>query len=177
MRRPSFDGLRQRVLNDRGDNRKSGITWGQRLGNPECPYMRRWVFNFGLGSIRVHHWSASDDPRHMHDHPWWFLTFVVRGGYTDVSTQGVPCLAPEDCPYDCEKKPCLERVETRRDHLRAPAVRFRPALHAHTVEIDEGGCWTVMLTGKHSRDWGFHTPMGWLRMRRFFKVYGHHPCD
>jgi hypothetical protein len=34
-----------------------------------------------------------------------------------------------------------------------------------------------MLTGRHGRDWGFLADGKWLRMRRFFKLYGHHPCE
>src|SRR4051794_8190093 len=151
-----------KLLNQRGDNRQAGVTWGQRVGNDECPYLRRWVFNFGPGSLRVHHWYAGDDPRSLHDHPWWFLTVVVKGGYTDISSTKPGSARREFYSYD---------------DLRAPAVRFRPALHAHTVSVHEGGCWTVMLTGRHMRDWGFYTREGWLRMRAYFREHGHHPCE
>lgn len=186
-----------KVINNEGDNHKAGITWGQRCGLPECPYLRRWVFNFGVGSVRVHHWTGSDDSRHLHDHAWWFLTFVVRGGYTDVS-----------CPPDRKDKladleglvemwagtlkqmHATEFPRTRlqlaqrdrdlllsRDHVRAPAVRFRPALHAHSVQVDPGGAWTVMATGRPLRDWGFWVGRTWKRQRKYFRDHGHHPCD
>jgi hypothetical protein len=77
---------------------------------------------------------------------------VLRGGYTDVTESG-------------------------RDHLRVGSVRFRPANHVHSVLIDPGGARTLLLTGRPLRDWGFWTPSGWLRMRRYFREYGHHPCD
>lgn len=156
-----------KILNTRGDNRKPGITWGQWIENQDCPYLRRWVFNFGIGSIRVHHWFSGDDPRYLHDHPWWFLTFVVKGGYTDV-TQKSPF--PE-AVYVGTDEPRL------RDVLRAPAVRFRHSYHAHTVADVLPGTWTVLLTGKPLRDWGFYTEKGWMRMRKFFRTYGHHPCE
>lgn len=82
------------------------IIWGQRLGLPECPYMRRWVIDFKIFAIRVHRWQGSDDARAFHDHPWWFLTLVLRGSYTDVSPDG-------------------------RDQLRAGSIRYRPAHHRH----------------------------------------------
>lgn len=151
-----------RFVNDRGDNRKAGVTWGQWIGRDECPYMRRWVFNFGLGSLRVHHWYKSDDDRHLHDHPWWFVTVVLKGGYTDVSAA--------DGFLDAE-------ATRRYDHLSAGSVRFRRALHAHTVQVDPGGCWTIMLTGRHSRDWGFYVGGAWKRMRAYFRDHGHHPCE
>src|SRR4051794_15603879 len=64
------------------------IIWGQRLGKPECPYMRRWVLNFYWFSIRLHHWYSSDDQRYPHDHPWWFVSMVLSGGYMDVTEVG-----------------------------------------------------------------------------------------
>lgn len=178
-------------LNQRGDNRKPGITWGQRVGREECPYLRRWVLNLGrLGSIRLHHWYASDDDRALHDHPWWFATLVLKGGYADVSE-------PRDsvsrefgvCPWclgsgDDDANPGLRCAPCRGggrfrvvDHLLAPTIRFRSAHHTHTVQVDPGGCWTLMLTGPHERDWGFWVDGTWMRMRRYFRDHGHHPCD
>src|SRR5688572_29522991 len=106
------------------------IQWGQRLGRPECPYMRRWVISLWLFSIRIHHWSSGDDPRAFHDHPWWFLTLVLKGGYIDVSPAG-------------------------EDRLTVGSIRFRPARHRHTVDVNDGGCWTLMLTGPEWHRWGF----------------------
>lgn len=151
-------------MNRRGDNHVVGITLGQRLGEPECPYARRWVANFGpFGSVRVHHWLASDDQRYPHDHAWWFLTFVVRGGYTDIANV-VP-----------------DRLSTRSvtisDHVRAPTVRFRPSAHRHKVKVDPGGAWTVLVTGPPVRDWGFYVDGQFKRMRRYFREHGHHPCE
>jgi hypothetical protein len=96
-----------------------GFKWGEWLGRPECPYLRRWAFNVGLFSIRVHHFMRSDDARAHHDHPWWFLTLVLRGAYYDIS-QG-----PEG-----------EVI----DHLTPGSIRFRPALHRHTVVVDRQAC-------------------------------------
>jgi hypothetical protein len=141
-----------RILNQRGDNRVSGITWAQDLGEPGCPYARRWVLNLGGWSLRIHHWFSGDDPRYLHEHPWWFLTFVIRGGYTDIGRDGT-------------------------DELRAPAIRYRPALHAHTVSAVRRHTWTLLITGRPLRDWGFYTDQGWMRMRRFFRTYGHHQCE
>ena len=126
------------------------------LGLPECPYVIRWRLETPLGSVRVHHWLASDDRRAVHDHPWWFLTFVVKGGYTDFNP---------------------ERV----DELKAPAVRFRSSFHQHTVHPWPGGCWTIVVTGRKKRDWGFWD-WSWdkpkfIKANKWFLKYGHHPCD
>lgn len=134
---------------------RPGFTWGERLGVPECPYMRRWVLNLGpLGSIRLHRWHASDDHRAFHDHSWWFVTLVLKGGYTDISPQG-------------------------RDRLRAGSARFRRAHHRHTVEVDPGGATTLMVTGPWRRKWLFWALDGsWHEgVRAYFRRFGHPPCD
>lgn len=127
--------------------------WREPLGNVECPYVFRWRFETPWFSVRVHHWLGPDDDRALHDHPWPFLTFVVRGGYDDVNQSGC-------------------------DVFRAPAVRFRPALHRHTVHPHSDGAWTVLFTGRISRAWGFW-PGGtkFVKANKYFFTKGHHPCS
>lgn len=125
--------------------------WARPLGLPECPYVIRWMVETPAGSVRLHHWSAPDDGRACHDHPWWFVTFVLRGAYTDVNPV---------------------RVET----LKAPAVRFRPAHHRHTVVPATASCWTVVVTGSKRRPWGFWRGAKFIKANKWFASYGHHPC-
>lgn len=131
---------------------KPWVRWGEWLGEPDCPYARRWVLDLRLFTLRVHHFIASDDPRYMHDHPWWFLTFVLAGGYTDHNEDGD-------------------------DHLGRFAIRWRSSAHRHWVEPDPGGVWTFVISGRHVRTWGFWVKGKFLRARRFFFDYGHPACD
>ena len=128
------------------------VTWGQRLGRLECPYARRWVLNLGVCSLRVHHFYRSDDKRYFHDHPWWYITLVLWGSYTDVSPGGDVL-------------------------LRLGSIATRRAEHQHTVVVGPRGVWTLLLTGPEKRKWGFWVNGKWLRARRYFFKYGHHPCD
>lgn len=133
----------------------SFIIIGQRLGDPKCPYMRRWVLNLGLFSIRLHHWLRGDDPRHMHDHPWWWFSLVLKGILIDVTESGEEMLPPG-------------------------SLRYHPALHKHTVKTN--GCWTLLLTGPERRIWGFWVARRsghpyWVRASRYFRKKGHHPCE
>lgn len=123
----------------------------ERLGLPSCPYLVRWRVETPWGSVRLHHWLAPDDDRAPHDHPWGFTTFVLKGGYTDASPDGD-------------------------EHLRAPAIRHRDAEHQHTVYPDEGGAWTVIVTGPKVRSWGFWVAGKFRKANKYFASYGHHPC-
>lgn len=127
------------------------IRLGERLGLPSCPYVIRWRVETPLGSVRVHHWLGPDDDRAFHDHPWWFVTVVLRGGYTDRNPAG-------------------------EDRLRAGSVRFRPAPYRHTVIPDPGGAWTLLVTGRPLRAWGFWLDGKFRKANKWFLAYGHHPC-
>lgn len=50
----------------------------------------------------------------------------------------------------------------------APSIAFRKATCKHRVElINNKPCWTLVVTGKRLRTWGFHCPNGWVRWREF----------
>lgn len=78
----------------------------------------------------------------------------MRGKYTDVSDKG-------------------------RELMRVGKIKYRPALHKHTVEVHEGGCWTFMITGKQIRKWGFWIRGGtkFVKYNKYFLEHGHHPCE
>jgi hypothetical protein len=125
------------------------------VGPPECPVMQRWCLLTPLLSIRLHHFLRPDEHRHPHDHPWWFITLVLKGGYVD--------------------RAMINGIE-HADTLKRFSIRFRPALHRHWVDTQDS--WTLILTGPVSRKWGF-----WIGNNLFepvadyFKYYGYAPCD
>lgn len=137
------------------------IRWKEALGEPGCPYMYRWVFNFWLFAIRIHHWIRSDDKRHMHNHPWWFWTLVLKGHYIDVSHD----------PFDPDYVEKWEVMGIERQ------CAFRSASHLHYVIVPEGGCWTFVISGMPSQNWGFWVNKRILRPLRYFSRYGHPPCS
>jgi hypothetical protein len=128
------------------------IEWGRRLGNAECPYVRRWKLEIPhLGSLRVHHWTGPDDDRAHHDHPWPFITLVIKGDYDDHSPAGI-------------------------DRLHAGSVRFRRAEYKHYV-IPAPEAWTVLVTGPKVRSWGFWKDGKFRKANKWFASRGHHPCS
>ena len=130
---------------------KPQFHWNQKLGHGQCPYLVRWVIGFLL-ALRLHHWISSDDMRNFHDHSWWFWTLVLKGGYTDISEKG-------------------------EEHLTAGSLKFRPAYHKHSVKVDKGGCWTLLLTGPEMRYWGFWVGKKFKKANKYFLEHGHHPCE
>jgi hypothetical protein len=128
------------------------ITWGEKLGRPECPYIQRWVLDLGFCSLRFHKWLHSDDPRHFHDHPWWYISLVLKGSYNDVSPKGTIKRTPG-------------------------TIAFYPAIHQHTVQITKSPCWTILITGSEKRVWGFWVKGRFRKRNRYFYDHGNPPCD
>lgn len=116
------------------------------LGNP---YLLRWylipknrVFN-----VYLHLFNRSDDDRALHDHPWWNLSFLLQGRYV-------------------EYRILAGGVNTRTERS-AGAIVLRRACVAHRIELYDGPCWTLFLTGPKVRDWGFHCPRRWVPWQQF----------
>lgn len=95
-------------------------------------YLRRWtLIRFWGRKLMVHHIVRPDYAREQHDHPWWFISFIMKGSYTEITD-----------------------VRTR-IHGRF-AVLFRRATFRHAIRIvSPGGAWTLVLRGRVTRLWGF----------------------
>ena len=121
------------------------------IGGQERPYLRRWwlIPRNRLFNVYLHQFLRSDDDRALHDHPWGNVSVLLRGAYTvhTIAAGGGP----------------------PREVLAAGAVRVRPSgQFAHRIELHDGACWTLFITGPRYRDWGFHCPdAGWIHWRRF----------
>lgn len=133
--------LRRRVAERRAPD--------QIIGGHESPYMLRWflVPRNRLFNVYLHHFMRSDDDRALHDHPWWNISFLLEGAYTEhtIAKGGI-------------------NVRTVRQ---AGALKLRRASAAHRIELHAGPCWTLFLTGPKIRSWGFHCARGWVHWRKF----------
>ena len=130
---------------------RTKFIWGQLIGPKHCPYIKRWVIDLGLFSIRLHHWIKSDDLRFPHDHAWNFYSIVLSGYITDRA----------------------DGVDTKR---RRGSIVYFPADHRHSVVVDKP-CWTLLLTGPTIRQWGYWTNGKFRKRNKYFYEHGHHdPC-
>jgi hypothetical protein len=132
--------------------------WKRPLGIQADPYLKRSVAPLLGRSLRLHRWCHDDDHGALHDHPSWFITIVLRGGYTDVSEDkdGVLVL----------------------DKLRPGSIRLRPAAHRHHVVDVQPNTWTLCLFGKPKHRWAFYLDNGRRLPRdKYFAEVGHHTPD
>lgn len=95
------------------------------------------------GNIYLHKFVKSEE-FDLHDHPWSFLSFIIKGAY-------------------------LEHLPDNKKRLRkAGSLTFFPANWTHSVELEPGTtCWTIVVRGKHVRQWGYHTSSGWVPARAY----------
>lgn len=112
------------------------------IGNP--PYLLRWWLlpRNRWFNIYLHKILRDDDDRALHDHPWSSVSIVLRGSYREVTPSG-----------------------TRR--YEAGSVIFRTATLPHRLEVVDGPVWTLFITGRRIREWGFHCPRGWVPWKQF----------
>jgi hypothetical protein len=106
-------------------------------------YMNRWwliPYNRFTPAVRVHEILRSDDDRAFHDHPWAYLTMILKGGYWEVT----PVF--ESGIYKGDK----------RTWYGPGSVLFRRATNWHRLELPEGQTATTLFTTfKYQQRWGF----------------------
>ena len=121
------------------------------IGGRTDPYLYRWwvIPRNRLFNAYLHLFLRSDDDRALHDHPWANVSILLRGGYVEhrISAGGIHT----------------------RTHRKAGDWTIRPSGKiAHRIELTDGPCWTLFLTGPLYRKWGFHCPdQGWIYWKRF----------
>lgn len=144
--------------------------WFQKLvtGQPhvvlfqdEQPYLiRRFLIpRNSYFNIYLHKFVRSDYDEALHDHPWWFISLILKGAYTEYTPEG-------------------------RERRKAGSIAYRPATHMHRVQLDshpviatertrvrptrqEIPTWTLIVTGKKVREWGFACPKAWVPWEKF----------
>lgn len=104
------------------------------------------------------HKFLRSDPDDLHDHPWPYFTFILKGGYWEwvpkfehVGEYPDPTFAPEP------------KIIGERKVWRGPGhFRICRATSYHRIEIEPGvDCWTLFMPGPQKREWGFLTHENW----------------
>jgi len=133
-------------------------------------------------TARVHKIKRSDLDRHMHDHPGWNISVILRNAYKEV----MPVDKVEICtttahPKDMEVNNlsrslgCSENVYVK---LRKPGdIIFRRATDRHKIVIvdDDQPVWTLFIMQKKATWWGYYVPgfgkVHWTAYSDFLKMW------
>ncbi len=94
-------------------------------------FLRFSVLETKVFRIYLHRILRPDEDRHLHTHPWNFISIILRGSY-------------------------VERTKDRGLVTRLPlSVVHRPADLPHKVEKVNRPCWTLVVAWGRKRPWGF----------------------
>lgn len=128
---------------------------GLRAGGAQDPFLDQlrliqtpW---FGV-YIHVIHRPDEPDP---HDHPWWFASLILDGGYQELV-------------YPDKRDPArfFSRTRTR---FSLGHVSLRSA---HRITLTYGPVWTLVLTGPQKNEWGFYPGGRFVPWREYQNAEG-----
>jgi hypothetical protein len=123
------------------------------------PYLERYYLflkdreNFPFNVFL--HKFLKGDPDDVHDHPWSYATFILKGGYYEW----VPGFN-EDGIKTCEVR-----------HWRGPGhFRICRPNSYHRIELHPGvTAWTLFMPLRKVREWGFLVNNKWIHNEQYLK--------
>lgn len=126
--------------------------WHDIIINNELYLTRLTLFKTPLFAVRLH-WIHKEDPdRDLHDHPWGFVSFVLRGWYKE-----------QECSDPDMRQAWLEADEVgeanRKWPIKERLIRWfnhKDTLAAHRITEVSPKLLTLVFTGPKTKDWGFY---------------------
>jgi hypothetical protein len=119
-------------------------------------YLIRWtIIKTPWFSLKVHK-ALLSDPADHHDHPWNYVSFIIKGGYTEETP--IKYVNPEH-----------ERIAVSIGYMaydkkfyKPGSLLFRDASKPHRLIISPNRpCTSLILTTRKFRDWGFVKDHEW----------------
>ncbi len=109
-------------------------------------YMRRLqVLETPWFSMRLHYTTAPDLDRHLHDHPFTFLSFLLWGCYV-------------------EELPHRTRIVRWWNFCKAEGMH-------RLINVTDSGVLTLVFTGARRREWGYAHEEGWMAWTDYHQRY------
>lgn len=122
------------------DGRRWFLTKLIGAGHPHGPMLRRYmIFQGARFGVYVHQFFRPDADRDVHDHPWWFGTLVLRGGYLEQVADDPSGL------FEDRSRWCLRG-----------GAHTMPLASAHRIVQVLPETWTLLLVGRKVGEWGFY---------------------
>lgn len=110
------------------------------LDHPERTYLSRLrIVQTPWCALYLHRLDTPDSRPVLHDHPWSFLSIILRGG------------------YDEQRLDTQTRATVRRERRRVNVMRRDDA---HYIErLYRVPTWTLLFVGARRRTWGYIEPL------------------
>lgn len=127
-------------------------------GMREVYLTRLYLLETPYGGIKLHWIHRPDNDRHLHDHPWWFLSIVLWGHYDEE--------VPE--VYQTWMGPKVMHNRKRMQRIRWGT--FKKPEQFHRIARLAPRTLTLVITGPKVREWGFQTETGWIHWKKYLGV-------
>jgi hypothetical protein len=134
---------------------KSGTAWCLwRWTDVDSEYITRLhVVKTPWFAICLHWINKPDAEPYLHDHPVSFLSLILRGGYQERRCRRWMYGYYEDRPM---RRWCNLILASPDD--------------VHRIERVLPKTLTLVFMGPKTREWGFHTPDGWVHWKDYYAV-------
>lgn len=117
--------------------------------------------------LRVHKILRSDGGRDLHDHPFTFISFILKGGYYEYRDDGSKTwYGPGSVVY--RKAETLHRLELPQkfETLKLAGVDGY-SFTSFVPTGEEQPAWTFVLRGPYRRTWGFQVGDNWINYQDY----------
>jgi len=119
-------------------------------------YLRRLrIVETPLFGLYLHRIGTPDSRPTLHDHPWNFTAFVLRGGYTERR------LDPKTMRVCARRVRHVNRMRTHDFHAITELLRVPT--------------WTLVFVGRRARTWGYLEEIGWPNQHWMWTAFDQHP--
>ncbi len=109
--------------------------WYDIILDDELYLTRLNIFQTPWFSVKLHWIHRPDPDRDLHDHPWPFVSFVLRGRYEEYESK------------DPKNKPGKWRAINW--------FNYKNTKTAHRISYARDGTMTLIFAGPRSKSWGF----------------------
>ena len=115
-------------------------------------HFQRWMVLDTLWfKIYLHKLSRSDTDKHMHDHPWNFISLILKGSYEEFTL----------------KKPYWDKF-VKKTYSVGSVIKHNHT-DAHKITLLTPDVWTLVFIGSKRFDWGYQTEKGWMSNKEYRK--------
>lgn len=112
--------------------------------NPKEVSRIRWrIIHTPWFGIYLHKWNKPDPRQTPHNHPWPFISFILKGLYVEIR-----------CETPSGGKPRVYNL--------VKWINFVRRTDFHFVDIASKGTISLMFVGKTHEDWGYWTDNGYV---------------
>lgn len=125
--------------------RPDGTTYLARMRVVQTPWF----------ALYFHRMESPDPGLDLHDHPWPFISWVIRGGYREIraDTRDAGRIFGEAA---------AEIPSAHINERRWMSIKLLRLTEAHTIyQLKKNPTWTLVFCGRRVRPWGFYTENGW----------------